>query len=255
MEIAKERIIVALDVDTQNEAIELASKLRDHVGLFKIGLELLNSIGIGIVQKIVDLGGQVFLDEKFHDIPNTVAGASKAVTRLGIKMFNIHTMGGIEMMKLAGQATKEEADKLNMERPLILGVTILTSIDQRMMDQELRISGDIVTQVVHLANLAERAGLDGVIASPHEIEAIHKSISEKMLIVTPGVRPSWAALQDQKRVMTPTEAILKGASYLVIGRPIIKPPAKIGTPVEAAKLIEEEIASALKEKGGNISDN
>lgn len=246
--LAKERIIVALDVATEKEAVELVIKLREHVGLFKIGLELLNSIGISIVQKVIDLGGRVFLDGKFKDIPNTVAGASRAVTRLGVKMFNVHAMGGLEMMKLALQAAKEEADRLGAERPLVLGVTILTSIDQRMMNQELRIPGDVETQVVHLAKLAEEAGLDGVIASPQEIEAILRSVSRGMLVVTPGVRPSWATAQDQKRIMTPAEAIHKGASYLVIGRPITMPPIQVGTPVDAARLVQEEITLALKFK-------
>lgn len=246
---ANKRIIVALDVATESEAVELVTKLRDHVGLFKIGLELIYSVGISIIQKVINLGGEVFLDGKFKDIPNTVAGASRAVTGLGVKMFNVHTMGGFEMMKFAHQATKEEASRLNIKRPIILGVTILTSIDQTTMNQELRIPGVVETQVVHLAKLAEKTGLDGVIASPHEIEAILRSISKEMLIITPGVRPSWAASQDQKRIMTPFEAILKGASYLVIGRPITMPPTKIGTPVKATKLIEEEIASALKQKG------
>jgi orotidine-5'-phosphate decarboxylase len=248
--LAKERIIVALDVAVESEAVELVTKLREHVGLFKIGLELLNSEGIRIVHRITDLGGKIFLDGKFNDIPNTVAGASRAVTRLGVKMFNVHAMGGFEMMKLSLQAAKEEASRLGTEQPIILGVTILTSVDQVTMNQELRIPGDVETQVVHLAKLAEKAGLDGVIASPHEIEAILRSVSREMLIVTPGVRPSWAAAQDQKRIMTPAEAILKGASYLVIGRPITIPPTKIGTPIDAAKLIAEEIAGALAKQGG-----
>jgi len=244
--LAKERIILPLDVATENEAIELVLKLRDYVGMFKIGLELLTSVGVGIVQKVTEVGGKVFYDGKFKDIPNTVAGASRGVTRLQVKMFNVHTMGGTEMMKLALKASEEEASKRGMERPLVLGVTILTSIDQLAMNQELRIPEDIETQVVHLAKLADEAGLDGVIASPCEVEAVHKSVSRRMLLVTPGVRPNWAAAQDQKRIMTPGEAILKGASYLVIGRPITKPPVEIGTSVDAANRIAEEIAMALE---------
>ena len=160
-------------------------------------------------------------------------------------MFNVHTMGGMEMMKFAAIAAEEESSKLEIERPAILGVTILTSVDQDILNQQLGITGDMEAQVVHLAELAEEAGLDGVIASPHEIEAIRKHVSKQMLVVTPGVRPTWAAAQDQKRIMTPGEAILRGASYLVIGRPITKPPAEIGTPVDAAKQVAEEIATAL----------
>ena len=241
---ACQRIIVALDVATESEAMDLVLELRDYVGLFKVGLELINSVGIGVVQKIVELGGEVFYDGKFNDIPNTVAGASRGVTKLRVRMFNVHTMGGYEMMKTAVKAS-EEASVSQTERPLVLGVTMLTSIDQAIMNQQLRILGDVETQVVHLAKLAEQAGLDGVIASPHEIEAIHKNMSRPMLIVTPGVRPNWATAQDQKRIMTPSEAISKGASYLVIGRPITKPPAEIGTPVDAAKCVAEEITTAL----------
>jgi len=243
---ANERIIVALDVATESEAVELVTKLRECVGLFKIGLELLNSVGIGIVQKIADLGGQVFYDGKFKDIPNTVAGASRGVTRLQVKMFNVHTMSGTEMMKLDLKASEEEASKLGIERPLVLGVTVLTSIDQSTMNRELGIPGDVETQVVHLAKLADEAGLDGVIASPREVETVRKSVSRRMLLITPAVRPNWATAQDQKRVMTPGEAILKGASYLVIGRSITKPPAEIGTPVAAANRIAEEITMALE---------
>ncbi|MBT9142329.1 MAG: Orotidine 5'-phosphate decarboxylase [Syntrophomonadaceae bacterium] len=248
--LAKERIILALDVATEKEAVELVLKLREYVGLFKIGLELLNSEGTSIVQKITDVGGKVFLDGKFNDIPNTVAGASRAVTRLGVRMFNVHTMGGLEMMKFATEAADEEASKLGIGGPLVLGVTVLTSIDQATLNQQLRVPGGIEAQVVHLATLADQAGLDGIIASPHEIEAVLRNVSRKMLIVTPGVRPSWAAAQDQKRIMTPGEAILKGASYLVIGRPVTKPPSEIGTPIDAAELVAEEIASALEKQGG-----
>lgn len=246
IDLARQRIILALDVSTEREATELVIKSRDHIGIFKIGLELLNSVGISVVQKIIGLGGEVFYDGKFNDIPNTVAAASRGITRLGVKMFNVHAMGGIEMMKLALQAAKEEAAQLGTSRPLVLGVTMLTSIDQKTMNQELRIPGDVETQVVHLARLADEAGLDGVIASPQEIEAIRKIVSRRMLIITPGVRPSWAAAQDQKRIMTPSEAIHKGASYLVIGRPITKPPAEVGTPVDAVTRIAEEIATALE---------
>ncbi len=246
---SRNKIILALDVDTEKEAISLVKQLRGHVGIFKIGLELLNSVGFNVVREVMRLGGQVFLDGKFNDIPNTVAAASRAVTRLGVSMFNLHTMGGLEMMTSAVKAVEEESFKLGTKRPLILGVTILTSIDQVTLNGQLRISGDVETQVTHLARLADQAGADGVIASPHEIEAIRKNTSSRMLIVTPGVRPSWAQVQDQKRVMTPNEAILKGATYLVIGRPITKPPPEIGTPVGAAELIVEEIANALEKRG------
>ncbi len=244
-DLARQKIIVALDVATENEALDLVIQLKDHVGLFKIGLELLNSVGVGIVKRIIELGGDVFYDGKFMDIPNTVAGASKAVSGLAVKMFNVHTMGGTEMMKAAVKACEDQASQLHVHRPLVLGVTILTSIDATTMNQQLRIPGEIVNQVTHLARLAEQSGLDGVIASPQEIEAIKNNMPRPMIIVTPGVRPTWANPGDQKRIMTPSEAISRGASYLVIGRPITKPPAEIGTPIEAAKLISEEISLSL----------
>jgi orotidine-5'-phosphate decarboxylase len=249
MESANERIIVALDVDNEKEAIRLVRELREYVGLFKVGLELFNSEGINIVHRINEFGGKVFLDLKFQDIPNTVAGASRAVTKLGVKMFNVHAMGGLEMMKAAVAAAREEASNLKIDCPSILGVTILTSIDQKTLNEQLRVSGSIQEQVVHLASLIREAGLDGIICSPQEIESVLTATSRRMLVVTPGVRPEWASLQDQKRVMTPAEAISKGASYLVIGRPIIRPPKEIGTPVEAAKKVAEEITNALKMKG------
>ena len=245
---AKQRIIVALDVDTRDKALALVKNLRDHVGLFKVGLELLSSEGISIIREILSLGGSVFLDGKFKDIPNTVGGASRAVTRLGVNMFNVHTMGGLEMMKAAVKATQDEATRLGIMRPLVLGVTVLTSINKDMMNLQLCIPGEIETQVVHLAGLAEEAGLDGVIASPQEAEAITNKVSGRMIIVTPGVRPVWATSGDQKRVMTPGEAIIKGSTYLVVGRPITEPPDEIGTSVDAAEKIAEEIATALERR-------
>jgi orotidine-5'-phosphate decarboxylase len=245
-----ERIIVPLDVPTAEEAIELVNRLRDHVGMFKIGFELLYHEGIEVVGKITGLGMRVFLDTKLLDIPNTVAGAARGITRLGVAMFNVHTTGGYDMMKAAVGAAHDEAQLKNIERPLVLGVTILTSIDQDCMNDELRVPGAVKEQVVHLAQLAEQAGLDGIIASPQEIEGLRERISERMLIVTPGIRPTWAAALDQKRIMTPGEAMLRGASYIVIGRPITRPPSEIGSPEDAAMKIADEIASASSRKEG-----
>jgi orotidine-5'-phosphate decarboxylase len=244
---ARERIIVPLDVSTEKEAVELVLSLREHVGIFKIGLELLNSVGIDVVRNVVELGVSVFFDGKFMDIPNTVAGASRAVARLGVRMFNVHAMGGVEMMRTSAESSKEEARRLGIIPPMVLGVTVLTSIDQASLRDELRVPGSVEDHVVHLATMAAEAGLDGVIASPHEVEAISKQVSEKLLVITPGVRPAWAATtQDQKRVLTPGEAILNGASHVVIGRPITRPPTEVGSPVEATKLVVEEINAALK---------
>lgn len=246
---------MALDVSTEKEAVELISGLREHVGVFKIGLELLNSVGIDLVPNISKLGVSIFLDVKFMDIPNTVAGASRAVTRLGVRMFNVHTMGGVEMMRASAESSREEARKLGITPPAVLGVTVLTSIDQTSLNNELGIPGGVEEYAVHLAAAAARAGLDGVIASPHEVESIATKVSQKKLLVTPGVRPAWAAAtQDQKRVMTPGEAIRRGSSHVVIGRPITRPPAEIGSPAEAAKLVVEEISAALREREADHAD-
>jgi len=244
-----DKIIVALDVSNEKEALGLADVLQGHVGFFKVGLELIHSVGTGIVYKIVAGGGKVFLDCKLHDIPNTVAGAAKAVARLGVGMFNVHAMGGIEMMKAAAQAAAEGAASAGVPVPFILGVTMLTSLDQRAMNEELRVAGGVEDQVAHLARLATTAGLDGVVASPHEISAIRRAVPGIRAIVTPGVRPAWAASQDQKRVLTPGEAIRQGASYLVIGRPLTRPPHNIGGPVSAARAVAAEIVAACDSRG------
>jgi orotidine-5'-phosphate decarboxylase len=241
---AKEKIIVALDVPTEDEALALVDTLKDHVGCFKVGLEFLTSVGIDIVRKIKISGGKVFYDGKFHDIPNTVAGACRAAVRLNVDMFTVHATGGLEMMKWAYEATKDESEKLGTKPPLLLGVTMLTSIDQQLMEGDLRIKGGLQDQVVHLAKLAEQAGFGGIVSSPQEIEILNKKLPD-IRIVTPGIRPAWAAPQDQKRIMTPANAILKGAYALVIGRAITKPPAEIGDPVTATIMITAEIAAAL----------
>lgn len=260
---AKERIIVALDVDSLDKARSLVEDLAPHVGCFKVGLELITSVGgPQVVDFIHSLGGQVFYDGKFKDIPNTVAGASRAVAKLGVKMFNIHCLGGSAMMKAARQATEEVSQAQNKPQPLILGVTLLTSLSYEDLVElgiydELNIADpEELAQlkkerierlaVNALAWLAQENGLDGVIASPQEIEAIRRYCQPEFLVVTPGIRPEWAVAGDQKRIMTPGKAIKAGADYLVIGRPITKPPEEIGTPVDAAKKIAEEIAEAIK---------
>lgn len=220
---SKQKIIIPLDVDTPKKAVELVEILKDEVGAFKVGLELVNSAGLGIFDKIRAAGAErIFYDCKFHDIPNTVAGASSAAARLDVWMFNVHCSGGFAMMKAAKDAAVETAEREGVTPPLVIGVTVLTSIDRDTLNNELRVSGTVVYQVVNLAKLAREAGLDGVVSSPHEIEAIRAACGPDFLIVTPGVRPAGGDIGDQKRVMTPAEAIRHGADYLVIGRPIIK---------------------------------
>jgi orotidine-5'-phosphate decarboxylase len=243
-----DKIIVPLDVPNLSDAVTLVKLLSNNVAMFKIGLELLMSEGITVIHEISKMNVSIFLDTKLHDIPNTVARAAKAIVRQNIAMFNVHISGGFEMMQATVDAVQEESTKLGVPKPLILGVTILTSINNYIMNEQLQIPGTVEEHVVHLAKAAEKAGLDGIIASPHEIKILRENLSGKMLIITPGIRPEWAAAQDQKRIMTPRMAIQNGASYIVIGRPIIKPPTNIGTPVEAAITIAREIHDALLNK-------
>ncbi len=243
----KEKIILALDVDSENEALKLVTMLKDYVGYFKIGLGLLNNSEHPnkTIKKIVNDGNQIFFDCKLHDIPNTVAAASRGITRRSINMFNLHIMGGIDMIKASVEATKMESKKLSAPRPLILGVTLLTSISRDEMNTQLRIPGSTEEHVSEMAKIADKAGLDGVIASPQEIEIIKDSISRHMLIVTPGIRPTWSSLNDQKRSMPPSKALSKGATHIVIGRAITKPPDAIGTPIDAIKMVIEEISNGI----------
>lgn len=224
---AKDRLIVALDVDTEERALEAVEKLKASVKFFKVGFELFSSYGPSIVGKIRKTGCEVFLDLKFHDIPNTVAKAAASVTGLGVYMFNCHALGGHEMMKAALLATEETARKLKIARPKVLAVTILTSMDENAL-KKIGIDDNIGAEVLKLAVSAKEAGLNGVVASSVEARAIRKRLGKDFLIVTPGVRPADTSTQDQKRTATPKEAIEAGADFIVVGRPIMdaKDPAK-----------------------------
>ncbi|HPM42573.1 MAG TPA: orotidine-5'-phosphate decarboxylase [Candidatus Omnitrophota bacterium] len=235
----KDRLIVALDVDTKSRALSLAGALKDDVGFFKIGLELFSSCGPDIVRQISGLGCKVFLDLKFHDIPTTVSKAAVSVTGLGAYMFNVHALGGYDMMKRCGDAVKAEAERLKVARPKVIAVTVLTSMDQASLGK-VGVSCNIKEEVVKLARLAKDAGLDGVVASPEEARMIRDDAGDDFIIVTPGVRPSWAAADDQKRIATPKSAIADGASFIVVGRPI----TAAADPVEAAKKILQEIGDS-----------
>ncbi len=235
----KDRIIVALDVPTAEEARMHIADLRDSVGAFKIGLQLFTVAGAGFVRETVKDGIKLFLDVKFHDIPVTVANASVEATRLGVWMFNIHAIGGSEMMSRTVESVKEVCEKENLRRPKIIGVTVLTS-SNRVTLKQVGLEMNVADQVLNLANLSKSAGLDGVVASPNETEIIRKNVSrDDFLIVTPGVRLGNVENDDQKRVMTPGEAILGGADYLVIGRPILQAEDKL----EAVRQIIENIRS------------
>lgn len=231
-----DRLIVALDVDTKEKAVKLVKKLRADVGVFKIGSELFTSCGPSIVEEVQKSGSKVFLDLKFHDIPNTVAKSAVAAARLGVFMFNVHALGGLEMMKRCAEIVREEAKKLKIEPPKVIAVTVLTSMDENNL-KKTGVSDNMETQVLRLAKLAKDAGLDGVVASHAEVKLIRKNLGKDFLIVTPGVRPSWAVADDQKRIATPKEAIDNGADFIVVGRPIIEAP----DPVKAAKKVLKEI--------------
>ena len=215
----------------------MVEKLGDYVGVFKVGNQLFTAEGAKVVNMINKRGGKVFLDLKYHDIPNTVALAAEVATKLGVYVFNLHTSGGYEMMKAAVEASKEVSLNLGIRKPLILGVTLLTSINQEILEKDLGIKRRLEEQVVHLAKLAKTAGLDGVVASSWEIKEIRKACGENFVILTPGIRPAGKSSDDQKRVMTPREAIKLGADFLVIGRPI----RNASNPVEAAKEILNEM--------------
>lgn len=219
---ATDRLVLALDVDGEHEALGLVAELKDAVGLFKVGHQLFTAYGPDIVRRITASGGRVFLDLKYHDIPNTVAKASAEAVKLGVSIFNVHALGGLAMMKAAADSAKETAEKYGLPRPVVLAVTVLTSMDQRGLQRELKITRPLQREVCHLAKLAQRAGLDGVVASPQEIKMLRRSIRGAFVVLTPGVRPAWAGKDDQKRTMTPAEAVAAGADYLVIGRPVLK---------------------------------
>ena len=231
-----ERLIVALDVDTKEKALSLVERLKAEVKIFKIGSELFTSCGPKIADDVKRNGCEVFLDLKFNDIPNTVARSAAAAVRSGVFMFNVHALGGPDMMKKTADAAAEEAKKLKIVKPKVIAVTILTSMDENSL-KKVGIFDNMETQVLRLAKLAKDSGLDGVVASPAEVKMIRKNLGEDFLIVTPGVRPSWAEKNDQKRIATPKEALDNGANFIVVGRPIIE----ADDPVEAAKKILKEI--------------
>ncbi len=233
----RKKIIIALDVKTEEQAVDLVKELKDYTGAFKIGLELFNSIGPRIIESVKDAGAErIFLDGKFHDIPNTVSGAARAAVRMGVWMFNIHVSGGFDMMESARLAAHEEAERLKIDPPLMIGVTVLTSIGQDTLHSQLKINSDLNDYVLHLAELARQAGLDGVIASAREAKRIKESCGSDFLVVTPGIRPSWASANDQIRIITPHEALENGSDYLIIGRAITSASNKVSA---AEKIIAE----------------
>jgi len=215
-----DQLIVALDVDTAADALVLADRLRGVAGGFKIGNRLFTSHGPTFVSELVSRGDRIFLDLKFHDIPNTVAGAVAAATRLGVWMVNVHASGGLDMMRAAREAAASESSRLSRPAPLVIAVTMLTSLSQDAM-AEIGMTGSLPAQVERLAALAQSAGLDGVVASPQEIGLIRSRCGPAFSIITPGIRGAADQKGDQVRTLSASQALAAGASYLVVGRPII----------------------------------
>lgn len=236
----RERIIVALDVDNLDRVKELVGSLAHAVGMFKIGKQLFTHAGPQAVKLVHELGGEVFLDLKFHDIPNTVAKAAVEATRLGVRMFNVHASGSLEMMvatvKEVGRVCRQEKRR----RPIMLAVTVLTSLNQDDL-KRVGVDGRVAAQVVRLALLTKEAGMDGVVASPQEVADIRAACGRRFVIVTPGIRPREAARNDQQRVMTPADAVKAGVDYIVVGRPILE--AK--DPIAAARAVAAEMERAV----------
>jgi orotidine-5'-phosphate decarboxylase len=218
---ARDRLILALDIDSDREALGIVAELKDDLGMFKVGHQLFTAYGPDIVRKITGRGGRVFLDLKYHDIPNTVAKASAEAVKLGVSIFNVHALGGLDMMKATAESARETAEQHNLPVPIVLAVTILTSMDEKSLRRELKITRSLQREVCHLARLAQRAGMHGVVASPQEVKMLRRTVRGNFVILTPGVRPAWAGKDDQKRIMTPAEAIAAGADYLVVGRPVL----------------------------------
>ena len=232
---AKRQIIVALDYPDTEQALAMAAQLDPQRCRVKVGKELFTRGGPGLVEALVGKGFDVFLDLKFHDIPNTVARACQAACDLGVWMLNVHALGGRRMMEAAREAVEQSS-----HRPLLIGVTILTSLDVGDL-QEIGITGSTQDNVQRLAGLAKQAGLDGVVCSPREVQMLRASLGDEFCLVTPGIRPRDSKQDDQKRVMTPAEAIAAGASYLVIGRPI----TAADDPMSKMLTIESEISPML----------
>ena len=238
----KDKLIVALDVDTADRALELVDLLRATVGMFKIGMQLFTAAGPDIVRRIIAMGGRIFLDLKYHDIPNTVRLAGIEATRLGVSLFNVHASGGIEMMKRTANAVAETASHEGLPRPKVLAVTLLTSLDTNTLAQ-VGIKADSDSLVSGLARSASDCGLDGVVASAREIKLVREVVSRPdFLIVTPGIRSTRDVTDDQRRTMTATDAVRAGADYLVVGRPILEDT----NPVRAAEQFVQEITAGRR---------
>ncbi|MBR2069595.1 MAG: orotidine-5'-phosphate decarboxylase [Candidatus Gastranaerophilales bacterium] len=233
----KDKLVLALDVEDINEAKKLVDDLSSYIGTFKVGLQLFCGYGLEIINYIKQKNSNFFLDVKLHDIPNTVEHASYNVIKNGANFFNVHATGGIEMMKAARKGADEAAEKYNRKKPLILAVTVLTSISQEVLSNELSNNKTVEEFVIQLAKNAKIAGLNGVVASAKELKAIKRELGSDFKVLTPGIRPKWSLKDDQQRIATPNSAIQDGADFIVLGRAITKAPDRI----EAIEKIYEEI--------------
>lgn len=240
---AKEKIVIALDFDSIDKSIETIDQLSPYVDIFKIGLQLFCSEGLKVIELLTNYNKKIFFDCKLHDIPNTVAKASEALVNHGITFFNVHALGGYQMMNDCVQAANKAAESKGLNPPIVLGVTLLTSINQVTLTNDLDINYDINDYVIRLAKLAQKAGLSGVVASALEAKKIKEHCGEKFIVLAPGIRPVWATSYDQKRIVTPNDAIKAGCDYMVIGRPV----THSNNQVEAMKLIIDEIDESMKE--------
>lgn len=242
-ECAKDRIILALDVDTLEEARDLVNELKDYVGYFKIGLPLIVNYGFEAFRLIEELGAKCYFDYKFHDIPHAVQKAAISLVKHNINFFNVHIQGGSKMVASVVKASRAAAKSIGTKPPTILGVTLLSSFGQRTLTEELCVEKNIEAYVLQLAKVAEECGLDGVVASAEEARKIRKFVKDDFIILCPATRPTWASVNDQVRVDTPRDAILAGIDYMVVGRPITMADDRIA----ATKLIIDEIEAALEE--------
>ena len=233
----KDYLCLALDLDDKQEILAIVRELKDLVGYFKLNYTY-TKYGPDIIKDIKNLGGKVFLDLKFHDIPNTIEGYARTATALNIDIFNVHASGGKEMMAAAVKGAKEEAKKNNIEKPLILAVTILTSIDQEIMNNEINMQGDIDSQVLNLAKISKESGMDGIVCSAADLEKIKKELPENFFFLTPGIKGATIG-SDQKRIYTPKKAISEGSSLLVLGRGILKASNRREEARKVLQLIEE----------------
>jgi orotidine-5'-phosphate decarboxylase len=246
---ARERLIVALDVPNAPEARRITATIGDSAQIYKVGKQLFTAEGPQVVRDLVASGRDVFLDLKYHDIPNTVAGAVRQAAQLGVGMLTVHASGGLKMLKAAveaagavwpGSSTQDRGSETRATQPLILAVTVLTSLNDEDLT-EIGVAGRVLDQALRLANLARTAGCDGIVTSAREVRELRRELGSGFAIVTPGIRPAGSAHGDQERVVTPAEAISAGASYIVVGRPITAAP----DPAAAARQILAEMASAI----------